>query len=327
MLLRFFRYNNAPVVIAIPLVGLLLWLRSFISVPSTVFFFDKAPMPLYKFIIDFIPPQSSVGTLIAFLLVIAQGFLLVKFNTQFIFINNRTYLPALFFVLLTASFPDLQRLSPMIFSCFFLLLALEQLFESYRTSKVAYEFFLASFYLAVGALFYPFLLFFMPLIWISLVVLKPFNWREWIFSILGFLAPLLITTGFYYLVYDKPWRLVDDYRAVLTYEYHIPKYPVPVIVFICFIAFLIIIASQFIIRNFSGKKILSRKAFIIFMWLSLNILGVYLLATKASIELTFLMTIPVTYLLSHYFALMKSTFWGNLFLVFIFVMLLVIHLV
>jgi len=325
MLLRFFRLTSAPVIIFIPFLGFLLWLPSLLHSQSSVFFFDKTQMPLYKFVTDIIAPQSFTSTLLAFSMVIVQGFLLVRLNTRFFFINNRSYLPALFFILITASIPDLQRLNPVIFSGFFLLLALEKIFTSYQAKKLAYDYFVAAFYISIGSLFYPFLAFFMAFIWISLAFLKPFNWREWLFTIIGFLVPVFFVFCFYYIVYNQPLRIIYDVQAIFQYNYKTPQYPFPIIFFLGTIFFLILLASQFMIRTFQGKKILPRKAFTLFFWLFVNALLVYLLVSKASIEIIFLATIPVSYLLAHYFALLKSIFWGNILLIIVLTLLIIIQ--
>lgn len=325
MLLRFFRLTNAPVILMIPFLGLLLWLSPLFSVPESTFFFDKAQMPLYKFVTDFIPAHSFAGTLLTFGLVILQGYLLVRLNTRFIFINNRTYLPVLFFIMITASIPELQRLNPVIFSGFFMVLALEKIFDSYGNSGVDYNIFLASFYLSVGALFYPFLIFFMFTVWISLGLLRPFKWREWLFTIIGFLLPVFFIFSFYYLVHDQPLRLIADIKAVIDFKYHAPDYQIPSVIFLAIILFLIIMASQFILIVYPNKKIISRKAYSVFLWLFLNTILVYLLINKASVELLFIGAIPVSFLISHYFTFVKSVFWGNIFLIALFVLLLVIQ--
>jgi hypothetical protein len=269
--------------------------------------------------------QSFVATLFTYALVVIQGFLLIRLNTRFIFINNRSHLPALFFILLTAAIPDLQRLNPVIFSGFFLLLALEKIFESYGNSKLAYDFFLATFYLSVGSLFYPFLIFFMITVWISLAVLRPFNWREWMFSILGFLLPVFFIFSFYYLWHDQPLRIITDVKAVFAFNYQPSDYPAPIIGFLVFVLILIVLASQFMLRHFQSMKIFPRKAFTIFLWLFFNVVLVFLAVSKASSELLFLGAIPVAYLLAHYFTQIKSTFWGNLFIILLLFFLLIIQ--
>jgi hypothetical protein len=314
MFLRFFRSTGAQIIIAIPFFGLLLWLRPILKAPDVTFLFDNHPMPLYKFVTDMIPYTSFYGTILTYILVIMQGFLLVRLNTRFIFINNRSYLPAFFFIFISACIPDLQRLNPVIFSGFFLLLALEKIFESYKAEKIAYEFFLAAFFVSIGSLFYPFLLFFLFTLWIGLGILRPFNWREWVFTILGFLIPQFFIFSFYYLVHNDPVRLFHDYTGIFEASYKFHEYNLPILTFMGYMAIISLLASQFMVRSFQSKKILPRKGFIVFLWLFINCVAVFIFIRQASVELIFIASIPLSYLLAHFFALMKSTFWGNAFL-------------
>lgn len=325
MLLRFFRSTAAPVILLIPFLGILLWLRAFLVTPDTQFFFDKTQMPLYKVVSYFWEVKTLAATLFTCSLVLIQGFLLIRLNTMFIFINNRSYLPALFFIMITAAIPDLQRLNPVIFSGFFLLLALERIFSTYGNNKLAYDYFIATFYLSVGSLFYPFLAFFMLTVWISLAVLRPFNWREWVFSIIGFLLPVFFTMSYYYLVYNQPGLLIDDIKSIFKFNSQPYDYTLPVIAFLVTILFILILASQFMFRIFTSMKIFPRKAFTIFFWLFINAILIFLFVNKASFELLIVAAIPLSYLLAHYFALLKNVFWGNVFLITLFILLLIIQ--
>ena len=179
--------------------------------------------------------------------------------------------------------------------------------------------------MSIGTFFYPFLIFFMPTIWISLALLRPFKWREWLFTFIGVALPVFFVFSFYYLIYDQPFRLLNDIKAVFEFNYHSPEYAPPVLVFLVFVMFLIILASQFMIRVYPNKKIFSRKAYSVFLWLFINAIAIFLIVSKASVELIFLSAIPVSFLLSHYFAFVKSVFWGNIFLVALLVLLLIIQ--
>jgi len=160
MVLRFFRSTSSQIILFVPLLAVLLWLRPIINIPGHNFLFDTQPMPFYNWVLHFLPVHSIISIMITLLFVVIQGFLLVSINTRFIFINNRSYLPALFFVIITASIYNIQTLNPVIISGFFLLLSFQKLFESFRHDRqLAYEIFSASFYISIGALFYPFMIF------------------------------------------------------------------------------------------------------------------------------------------------------------------------
>jgi Family of unknown function (DUF6427) len=320
-MLRFFRSSGTQMIIFVPFLGVMLWLHSILKTPHVLFLFDRSPMPLYKFITGFLPATSAVATAITLALVVLQGLWLVRLNTRFIFINNRNYLPALLFILLCTSIPDLQRLNPVLLSGFFLLLAIEKVFESYRNNKLSYEYFVAAFYISIGYLFYPYLIFFIFFIWAALAVLKPFNWREWAFTIIGFLVPVFFTFSFYYLVYNDPLRIYLDFKAAFSSNYHFSDYHISGIAFFGFMVLLVLVASQFMIRTYTGMKILPRKAFTVIFWLFVNSIAVYLLVSQASVEMIFLVAIPLSYLFSNYFTFMKSRVWGNIILLLLLILI------
>jgi hypothetical protein len=306
--------------------GFLLWLPSFISPPKAVFLFDTHPMPSYKLLREIIPVDSIFGTLFTFALVLIQGGMLVRLNTRFILINNRTYLPAFFFVLITAAIPELQRLNPVIFSGFFLLLALEQMFEAYRHEKVAYGIFSASFCISLGATFYPFLIFYLFIVWTGLIILRPFIWREWVFSIIGFILPWFFVFSWFYLVRNSSDAIYNEFALIFQSSFKFHYYSGITYAFGAFLLLLIVFASQFIIKEYTGKKILPRKAFLLFLWLFINTIFVYILVAQASAELIFLGAIPVAYLLSNYFNFMKASLWGEIFLATLILMVVLIQL-
>ena len=64
--------------------------------------------------------------ILSFLMVSLMAFLLVNFNTTVFFIHERTFLPALFYVLLGGFFPDHQLLNPVLPASIFLMLAINE---------------------------------------------------------------------------------------------------------------------------------------------------------------------------------------------------------
>lgn len=325
MFLRLLRSTGLQTIILIPILGIALWLLSFIHPSEAVFLFDAYPMPSYKLISEIISPDSFFGNLVALSLVLAQALLLIRLNTRFILINNRTYLPAIIYILITASIPDLQRLNPVIFSGFFLLLGLELMFYGYQSGKIAYEFFTASFFISLGATFYPYLLFFLFIVWAGLIILRPFYWREWAFSIIGFLMPWLFVFSYYYLIHDHPDKIITDLSHAFQVDYDFPLYSLLTYIFGIFTLLLVLVASQFMIIGFASKKILTRKAFLLFLWLFINCLGVFLLVDQASVEIIFLAAIPLSYLISHYLTFVRSHFWGELFITGLFLIIFLIQ--
>lgn len=156
MLLRFFRTNGAIIIVTIPLIGIILWLAPFLNASRTPLLSDQIRLPLYESLFGFILHKEVIQEIVAFILVMAVAFLLVRLNTRFIIINNRTYLPALIYVLIVSGIPELQKLNPALISSFFMLFIIEKVLDSYRYENLFYGFFTAAFVIGVGSLIYPF---------------------------------------------------------------------------------------------------------------------------------------------------------------------------
>ena len=121
------------------------------------------------------------------------SFLLVNFNTTSFFINERTYLPALFYILAGGFFPEYQSLNPALPASLFLMLAIIRIMDGYRKAGIANNFFDAGILISTGSLFYANLIWFGLLIIIGIALIRTVNLSDIAIAILGLLTPYLIT--------------------------------------------------------------------------------------------------------------------------------------
>jgi hypothetical protein len=311
MLLRFFRTNGAQILIFIPFIGILLWLGPVLIGPKSYYLSHEVHMPVYEFLEIYINKFSFLPQLIALILVLSIGFLMVRINTRFILINNRTYLPAIIFVLLTSGIPEAQNLNPAIIACFAILFMIEKVLDSYRYEGLFYEFFTAAFVLGVGALIYPLLIFYQIVLWIGIAYLRQFNWREWAFTILGLITPYIFAFSYCYIILDDAGIIINNFNQFYNSHQYYSSLPLFVLGFVIIVTLIIAISSQAIIKMFPTRKIVSRRAFSMFFWLFLLTVALYIVFNRASLELTYIAAIPVAFLLSNYLVFVKSGFWGN----------------
>ncbi|HEX3008471.1 MAG TPA: hypothetical protein VHO90_12745 [Bacteroidales bacterium] len=314
MLLRLFRSNGAPIIVLIPIFGLLLWLAPLLNASRIPLLSDQLTLPLYSSAFGFLFDVELVQKLFSFVLVMAIAFLLVRLNTRFIIINNRTYFPAIVYILLVSGVPDIQRLHPVLISTFVILFVIEKILDSYRYESLFYGFFTAAFMLGVGSLIYPFLIYFLITLWAGVILLRKFNWREWLFTFMGFSLPFLFAFSYYYVFFDDPLYLFEQFSVFYEKSFDFKGFSVPVYVFAGIVAFMTLLSSQFLMQAYSARKIISRRAYSLLLWLFLNTVAVFFVVDQASVELTFIAAIPLSFLLSNYWVFMKATFWGNLFL-------------
>ena len=319
MLVNTLKSNQPFVIIIISLAGLALWLFSFIDpvlieIPS-----DQIYYPFYNTISELFSYNSFYSILISFLLVLLQAFLLIQFNKKYILIPHRTYLPAFFYLILSSSILQLHRLNPVIIGTIFIFISLSYLFSTYRADYALNKVYLAGFFVSIASLFWaPFAVFFI-LIWISLLILRPFIGREWTVGLLGFLTPYLFVFVYYYVFASQQQleMVVNEFvksfyiltgAAALHFSYYI---------FYGLLLLVILSASYVILFNYQKKKIKNRKYFEINWWFFVISLMLFFLFEHVSYEIIYLISIPISFLLTdYYYSTRKSWYLNSILLLF-----------
>jgi hypothetical protein len=323
MLLRFVRSTGTQIILFIVFVGMLLWLPLFLKGEPESVLPALPQMPLFRLLSVWITGLHGGSVVLAFLIVMVQAFWLVRLNTVFILINNRTYLPALFFVLITAALPSNQSLQPVMLGGFFLIFAFGKILESYQSKKLAHEIFQAAFFLALGSLLYAPLLLFMLVIWIGLIILRPFHWREWLFSILGFATPLFFAFSYYYLVFNNGAEIFNDYWTFFQVKTPAFVFSLSNLLIIGYLFLILLISSLMMVRSSQNLKILPRKAFLLMFWIFVVMVVIYLLIPQVSADMIYLSALPLSFLFGQYFSDVKAERWANLLLFLLFIVMFV----
>ncbi|MDA3952962.1 MAG: DUF6427 family protein [Bacteroidales bacterium] len=308
MLSKILKSNQPFVIILILLLGMGFWVPSFIDPLGIAIPTDSINMPFYEFIEGYIQHNSFLGILATFLLVLLQAFLLVQFNKKHIIINYRTYLPAFFYIVIASSFIQLHRLNPAIIGTLFIFAAINFIFSTYRSDYSLNKLYLAGFFVAIASLFWAPLAIFILIIWISLSILRTFIGREWIVGILGFLTPyfFVFVYFFVFLKEEELSRLTDYF--ISNFEFIKPLYALhhSYYIFYGFLTLLVIVSSYAIVTNYQKKKIKSRKYFEINFWFFLISLGLFLVLRNVTYEIIYIISIPISFLLSDYFYYFKK---------------------
>lgn len=307
MLLRKFKGTGPDVIVLIFIIMVMIWIGSFVhpELPSSLGF-DIKPMPLFGLLLKVAGFNPLTSVLVTFLLVLLTSFLLVNFNTSEFFLSERTFLPALFYVLLSGLFPEQQILNPALPAALFLILSIRKIMDSYKIQDTAFSFFDAGLIISTGSLFYANFVWFGLLLVIGIALLRTGNVREIIISVLGLATPWFITFGFYYVSGEDLKSLL----SVITFNLFTkaPELSLSGIK----IASLIITSTILLMSIFylysviNSKKIKSRKTFRLLIWAFLIAAGVFLLFKPVSEEILWLAAVPTSYLLTHYFVFVRQ---------------------
>jgi hypothetical protein len=307
MLLRIFKGTGPGVIFLIIIILIAVWVSAILNQRlHPRFIYESDPMPLYSFVKLLIHNSHDLGVILSFLLVSLMAFLMINFNTTVFFIHERTFLPAFFYVLFGGLFPDQQLLNPVIPASIFLMLAIMRILDGYNKTGTAYNYFDAGILISTGSLFYANLIWFGLLIIIGIALLRTGNAKEIVISVLGLLTPYLITFGIYYVLGKDIFALIkligDNLFTRATF------YPMPrlTILALIFSGALILVSFVQLMQRMNSKKIKSRKTFSLMIWTLLISITVYFALPSASVELIWIMSIPVSYFLTHYFVFVKK---------------------
>src|SRR5690606_38876737 len=182
----FRRFTPFNLLYLVPL-AFLLCLGAFVNLPEDLrpVFFEPAITNLAGQVFEqLVSPQASVFLTVA--ITILQGMLLNFIINKYNLLGKPNYLTALMYVTLASMLTPFLTLSPTLICNFLLIWMIDKFLYIYRQVEIKAIMFDLGLIVAVGTLFYfPFIATFL-LLWICLIIFRPFSWREWICGVLGF---------------------------------------------------------------------------------------------------------------------------------------------
>jgi hypothetical protein len=312
MFLRLFNSKNVYSAILIPIVAFLFWMEPLKVPVALVVSPGEGMMPLYTFVAKYFTGSSIWPVFTGFVLILFNALIISLLSYEFQFLQHRTFLPGILYVSTVSSFPSLQTFHPVYPATLFVLISVYYIFSTYHRKKEISSTFNASFFLSIGALFYLPVITLLPLIWICIFVLqKSDNWRLLVIPLIGIALPWLLLWSFLFVSGSDQAFITSIFQGMKSVNNQ----------FISNLGFLIITAFIFLLSAFGSislinsvsiRKMSTRKYFIILYWmLGLSIPSVFLLPSTG-LGIIAISTIPVSFLMSHFFMSGKRGFWKEL---------------
>lgn len=327
MLLKLFKGSGPGTIFLIAATCIAVWVSAFIHpLADQISQSGIGHMPLYHLLLQIEGHNARIETVIALLLAGTMAFLLVNFNTTSFFINERTNLPALIYILAVSIFPEYQSLNPAIPASLFLMIAVMRIIDGYRKPGIANNFYDAGILISTGSLFYANLIWFGVIVIIGILLMRPINIAELALSIFGLLTPLLMTFGIWYVTGKDPKALMTLFYSELftrSYGYFFSRLTVTTIILG---SILIFVSLVFLMSTLNNKKIKSRKTFSLFIWLFITTVVLYIISPSVSVELIWIMAIPGSYFISHYFIFVRKKLIPEIFMSLFFLLVMAIQI-
>ncbi|MCD6016981.1 MAG: beta-carotene 15,15-monooxygenase [Bacteroidetes bacterium] len=182
--------------------------------------------------------------------------------------SKTNYLPAFFYILFAFSANTKGLIEPVLTANVLILPALYFLMNSYRQDYALAEFFKSGLFMGLASFFCIHYIVIFPLNFIALIILRPFNWREWTVHILGLLTPLYIYVGVCYLtstdafaVFSMMKEATSSAQKPVLSEYYMA------IIFVSLLA-IVFALIHYVGKGFGGK-VKTKKTKYILLWMLL----------------------------------------------------------
>ncbi len=243
-------------------------------------------------------PRINVS--LSALVIVVQALLLNRSITRHNLFSKTSYLPALMYVVLASMFNPFLTLTPVLICNFFVLWIIDRIFFLYRGAnvlRITYDMGLA---IGAGSLFYyPFLLIF-PGIWVSLIIFRPFAWREWVSPVIGLITPYIFAlTWFMYTdnltsFFDIWQPFIVDFPTLSTIS------PVDYIALVPLLILLALSAHKMWVMYFKNV-VLIRKSQVSLGLLTAFIVVSYFLSPEKHLYHFAMLAVPFAVFLAYYF--------------------------
>ena len=255
----------------------------------------------------------AANVLISGLLIFVQSLFFNRVINSHNLMAKPGYLPALMYIVGSSLFLDFLILSPPLIANFLLIWMIDKLLKVGKSANARMLLFDIGMLTALGTLIYfPFVVLLIVL-WITLVITRPFNWREWLMGPSGFLSIFFFLAVFYYWHdnlkgFRNIWLpLSNKFPSVFNIDYGDYLSLIPLIL-------ILILAVIRLRENFYNSYITTRKSFQILFFIF--IVAVASFYTKPNFRLYhFLLCVPAgSVLLAYYFVHAKRRwFYESLF--------------
>ncbi|TAF46617.1 MAG: beta-carotene 15,15'-monooxygenase [Sphingobacteriales bacterium] len=246
----------------------------------------------------YVNPFNSV--IAAGIIVFVQALLFNIIINKYNILGKQTYLPAMFFIICCSVLSPFLTLSLPLLANFILLYIFNKILSSYKQANAITIFFDIGLAIGLSTIVYFPLLLLLLWVWLCLIVLRPFYWREWLSPVIAFLLTPFFLLVFYY--YNE--------RLNLMLRFWQPLYS-PLKIFInvqvstywpLLPLFIVLVLGFVQLRlNFFKTFVLVRKTFIVLLLLAILIIFSFYINPAFSLSHFTLLAIPVATLCAYYF--------------------------
>lgn len=196
MLTRLFRSTQPAALVVLGLAALIMcWF-------SYVYHFRIVPTnntPFYNLVLKlYVGLPVYVYFITVVILIISQALHFNWILNKHEVLYKASWMPAFIYLIIATILPPFFWFHPLIFANSLILFVLDKLFYLYKNEHPLGFEFDSAFLLAMASLFYFPLISFLIFYFVSILLLRPFSWRDWTVGLLGFGVPFFFAFVYYF---------------------------------------------------------------------------------------------------------------------------------
>lgn len=303
ILLRIFKDSRLSGAVAIILLLIAIYLPSFMDAfnmnGETLRAFSG--MPFYQLIFGGIHKAPVLNHLLALLITLLIAYTLIRIGIRDQLLEQRSFMPAIFFILFAAALPEARQMSPALISSLFYILSFVILFQVQDKHPDTLSIFTASLILVLGSMFSLKLIWFVPLIWISLWTIRPVTWRELLYPVIAYVLLGLFLFTWYWGIREEGGAFGKLVKENLAFNGAFEPYHYSVYLLYGYLLLLVGIASIHMINHFQSRKTIIQNIYqVIFYMFLAGLLYFFFIFRFETSSLVFI-ALPVSFVLSNYF--------------------------
>ena len=295
----------------------IVWLAIFLFLMRMGFAFhipDKTGFPFAELFSRLLIPVSHQSVIppvlnlfAASAIVFIQAVLVHYLANHHNLLGKSTFLPAFMYITVSGLFIPFLMLSPPLICNFLVIWMLFKILDIYNgdaAKSICYD---LGMIVAVGTMIYlPFIYMFLA-IWVALVIFRPFDWREWVAGLIGFITIFFFLAVFYYLNdklddFFEIWRpLGTKFQVHFNINYYNYVVLVPVII-------ILVLGGFKLQQNFYKSYVHIRKSIQLLFFVFLIASFSFYIRTDFHLDHFLLCAVPASIFVAYYF-LYATTRW------------------
>lgn len=326
MIYTLLQRNFITAFIVLLFVGAALWLPYSINPVMDMQFYDLYPMPLYKPLLSVFQFNPYIGLLLQFACIGFSIFLLSTINSQFRLIEKRTSFYIFLGILFAVFFPHYQQFNPMMFAAVLVLLGFLSIFKLYKNEGNLHHMYEAGLFFSAAGLIHANVFFLTLIVFFGIVMLIPFNWRQWASAIFGILTPLFFLFSWLVLFNKFDYFLFilqqNTINAAGFSKFSLPFSYVNIALLVLY-TLLFIASVCFVFLGTAVKKVAIHKYYTLLFLFFCFIVLCYIAIPWVGIDIFYFSSVPTVFFIANYMSNMRRNWLTNLISGVLFVLVLV----